>query len=60
VLGERPSEPAFHIFHSRRGRSVFTDGTPAQAAEVAAWVISSFPPLDGIEVWLTDEALPNM
>jgi aminoglycoside phosphotransferase (APT) family kinase protein len=34
---------------------VFTDGTPDQAAEVAAWVAENFPP-DGVEVWLTDDA----
>jgi hypothetical protein len=55
ILVERPDEPAFHILHSRSGRSVFTDGTPDQAAEVAAWVAENFPP-DGVEVWLTDDA----
>jgi hypothetical protein len=53
---ERPGDYLFNIIHFRNKHMVSTDGTPAQAAEVAVWAINSFPPGDEVEVWLTDQA----
>ena len=51
---ERPGEPLFQIFHYKNENMISTDGTEAQAAEVAAWVITTFPTTGDGEVWLTD------
>jgi hypothetical protein len=51
----RPGEASFQVFHSRKGTTISTDGTPEQAAEVALWVRSMLPQDPGGRIWLVDE-----
>lgn len=52
---DRPGEPGFMIIHFRNAVMMYVDGTEAQAAEVAAWAINSFPRTGPGEVWLVDQ-----
>jgi hypothetical protein len=52
---ERPGEPFFQIFHFRDDDMLSTDGTPEQAAEVAAWAVNTFPMTGPGELWMIDE-----
>lgn len=56
IVIERPGEPPFQIRHFTSGQLISTDGTPEQSAEVAVWAANAFPPNEGGEVWLTDQA----
>ena len=55
VQVESQDEPSFSINHFSDNQMVSTDGTPDQAAEVAAWV-RRVNPDPGLVLWFTDQS----
>lgn len=53
VYVDRPNETTFQVFYAPD--VIWTDGTPAQSAEVALWISTLLPENPGGRIWMTDE-----